>query len=226
MKKIKEIDKLIQMVTDFFGMEVKITFTTPEYRLFHNQLTEYIYKYCLEENRDWKIISQNLIYRSNQYMVESEANIILEALERIKRFLLKQEYEPFWKYIHPYIKEVSRVKFDKSEYSDSVEAAFKEINNRLKLIVINKTGNEYDGADLMRRTFSVNTPILQLDDINYQTGKNIQEGYMNMFVGAMIGIRNPKAHTNSVINKDDAVRKLHFASMLMYKIDKALEVKL
>ena len=222
MKKVQQIDRLIQMVTDFFGMNVKIVFTTPEYRLFHNKLTDFIYKYNLEENREWKKISQNLIYRSNQFLVESEANIILEALEGIKRLILKQEYEPFWKYIHPYIKEVSKDRFDKSEYADSVEAAFKEINNRLKLIVVNRIGKEYDGADLMRRAFSVSNPILQLGDISYQSGRNVQEGYMNMFVGAMIGIRNPKAHTNSVINKEDAVRKLHFASMLMYRLDMAL----
>mgnify|MGYP006317726611 CR=1 FL=1 len=43
-----------------------------------------------------------------------------------------------------------------------------------------------------------------------------------MFVGAMIGIRNPQAHNNLLITKDNAIRELHFASMLMYKIDDEL----
>ena len=42
---------------------------------------------------------------------------------------------------------------------------------------------------------------------------------MEMFAGAMIGIRNPKAHNNQTISKADAIRNLHFASMLMYKLD-------
>ena len=40
-----------------------------------------------------------------------------------------------------------------------------------------------------------------------------------MFSGAMSAIRNPKAHENMVISRDDAVRKLIFASMPMYKLD-------
>ena len=45
------------------------------------------------------------------------------------------------------------------------------------------------------------------------------EGYMLMFSGVMSAIRNSKAHENMVISRDDAVWKLIFASMLMYKLD-------
>lgn len=55
-----------------------------------------------------------------------------------------------------------------------------------------------------------------------ESGRNVQKGYMEMFAGAMIGIRNPKAHANQTITKEDAIRKLHFASLLMYKIDQAV----
>ena len=43
-----------------------------------------------------------------------------------------------------------------------------------------------------------------------------------MFAGAMTGIRNPKAHENQTITKEDAIRKLNFASLLMYKVDLAV----
>ena len=49
-------------------------------------------------------------------------------------------------------------------------------------------------------------------------------GYMFMLAGAMAAIRNPKAHENMEITKEDAIRKLHFASMLMYKIDNSILV--
>ena len=42
---------------------------------------------------------------------------------------------------------------------------------------------------------------------------------MEMFAGAMKGIRNPQAHNNMEISKSDAIRKLHFASILIDKID-------
>lgn len=49
-------------------------------------------------------------------------------------------------------------------------------------------------------------------------------GYMNMFAGAINAIRNPKVHENMTISKDDAIRKLYLASMLMYKLDNAIIV--
>jgi len=33
-------------------------------------------------------------------------------------------------------------------------------------------------------------------------GRNIQRGYMQIFAGAMIGIRNPKAHKNITIGRE------------------------
>lgn len=43
-----------------------------------------------------------------------------------------------------------------------------------------------------------------------------------MLAGAMSALRNPKAHANITIDREDAMRRLIFASMLMYKIDEAV----
>lgn len=74
----------------------------------------------------------------------------------------------------------------------------------------------------MQAAFSIQNPIIRLGDTSTETGANIQQGYMEMFVGAMIGIRIPQAHNNLLISKEEAIRKQHFASMLMYKIDDEL----
>ena len=127
-----------------------------------------------------------------------------------------------WENIHPQIISVAKGRFNDGHYADAVEAAFKEINTRVKKIYRDRTSVEKDGAKLMQAAFSVQNPIIKLGDISTETGANIQQGYMEMFVGAMIGIRNPQAHNNLLISKDKAIRKLHFASMLMYKIDDEL----
>jgi len=68
--------------------------------------------------------------------------------------------------------------------------------------------------------FSPDNPLLLVEgNLDTQTHKDTQRGYMMMFSGAMSAIRNPKAHENMTISKEDAVRKLMFASMLMYKLD-------
>lgn len=127
-----------------------------------------------------------------------------------------------WENIHPLIKSVAKNRFDDGYYADAVEAAFKEINISVKKIYKNKTNIEKDGAKLMQAAFSTQNPIIKLGDISTENGFNTQLGYMEMFAGAINGIRNPKAHSNQTISKSDAIRKLHFASMLMYKIDNEL----
>lgn len=127
-----------------------------------------------------------------------------------------------WDNIHPKVISVAKGRFDDGYYADAVEAAFKEINSRVKAIYKNRTSIEQDGAKLMQAAFSIKNPIIRLGDTLTETGTNIQQGYMEMFVGAMIGIRNPQAHNNLQISEGNAIRKLHFASMLMYKLDDEL----
>jgi hypothetical protein len=42
---------------------------------------------------------------------------------------------------------------------------------------------------------------------------------MQIFAGAMTGIRNPKAHANIIIDSNRAIHFLFLASLLMYVID-------
>ncbi|MBT9868814.1 TIGR02391 family protein [Phocaeicola vulgatus] len=134
----------------------------------------------------------------------------------------KHEYDNIWVNIHPCIIQSSQKLFNDAHYAESVEAAFLEINVRIKEIIKLKTGEDIDGVPAMQKAFSVNSPILKLHtDIISKTGKDIQQGYMELFVGAFRCIRNPKAHEKISITKIEAIQKLHFASLLMYEIDKA-----
>jgi len=127
----------------------------------------------------------------------------------------------FWSMIHKDIIKVAKNKFEDGYYADAVESAFKEINKRVKEIMKNKTGEELDGASLMYKAFSENKPVVILDNLSTETGRNIQKGYMQIFAGAMIGIRNPKAHENIVISKERATHFIFLASLLMCKLDEA-----
>ncbi len=128
----------------------------------------------------------------------------------------------FWQLIHPVINSVSRSRFESGHFADSVESAFKEINSIIKSKVNDAVGIEYDGANLMNRAFSAQNPVLWLDDLTTETGRNIQQGYMQLFAGSMIGIRNPKAHSNINIDKVRAIHLLFLASLLMHKYDEAI----
>lgn len=127
----------------------------------------------------------------------------------------------FWSMIHEGIIGVAKDKFEDGYYADAVRSAFTEINNRIKEILRDKTGEELDGASLMHNALSENNPIIVLDDLSSKTGRDIQKGYMQIFAGAMTGIRNPKAHGNINIDKERAIHFIFLASLLMNKLDEA-----
>lgn len=150
---------------------------------------------------------------------------MLDMLDETIGLLYNNEVSPMvknfdmWCIMHPTIISVSQSRFNSGWYADAVEAAFKEINTRVKEMYQQKKGIIKDGVELMYSAFSAKNPILQFAPTSYYSEFDVQEGYMHMFAGAMQGIRNPKAHANETIDKEDAFRKLAFASMLMYKLD-------
>ena len=125
----------------------------------------------------------------------------------------------FWFLIHNDVRRVTEQKFIDGHYSDAVESAFKEVNSKIKKIVLDKTGEEKDGSSLMTYAFSLNKPLILLDDLNTMSGRDTQQGYMQIFAGAMTGIRNPKAHDNITTSKEKAIHFIFLASLLMIKID-------
>jgi uncharacterized protein (TIGR02391 family) len=126
---------------------------------------------------------------------------------------------PDWGILHPTVVKVSKSRFESGHFADSVEAALRELNDVVKKIVRDRLSQEFDGADLMNRAFSANKPIISLADLTTQTGRDIQVGYMQIFAGAMTGIRNPKAHANIDIGSESAVHLLYLASLLFFKIE-------
>src|SRR5260221_13132013 len=104
--------------------------------------------------------------------------------------------DSFWSLLHERVVKTAKSRFDAGHYADSVEAALKELNSVMKNLVKKSTGKELDGADLMHQALSPKNPIVVLDDLGTESGRNQQMGYMEIFAGAMTGIRNPKAHEN------------------------------
>lgn len=128
-----------------------------------------------------------------------------------------------WSNMHPVIVGVAKSRFDSGHFADAVEASFKEINSRIKEEVRQRTGKIYDGADLMNNAFSPKNPVIVLENLESEDGQNIQQGYMMMFAGAMIAIRNPKAHANEFIESDEAMPLIQLASHLFSKFDAAMQ---
>lgn len=72
----------------------------------------------------------------------------------------------------------------------------------------------------MAAVFKAKSPILDVATEDGRSGQDEREGFMALFRGAMIGIRNPKAH--ELFREEDpqqALEYLAFASLLHRRID-------
>lgn len=225
------IDELQDDVRYFIEVKARVTIDLPRYRAFYDKIQQFVGRFGLENTLEWKELDKWLLHTSREYMVNKEACEIQRALDALKERALQMQdnvHDTYWNCVHPKITAVSREAFKSNLFAQSVEAAFKELNVQVKMRIkkeFPKLCTEKDGVSLMQTVFSPNNPLLKVEsEIESTSGRDTQMGYMNMFAGAISAIRNPKAHENMTISKDDAIRKLYFASMLMYKLENAIAV--
>jgi uncharacterized protein (TIGR02391 family) len=117
---------------------------------------------------------------------------------------------------HPKVIKVSKSLFETGHYAPAIFEAFKAVNNFVK----EKTSLSQDGKALMSKVFNENNPVIKLNELSTVSDKDEQEGFKFLFMGAMVGIRNPKAHDNIV--QTDPYRTLEylsFASLLMRRAE-------
>jgi uncharacterized protein (TIGR02391 family) len=133
--------------------------------------------------------------------------------------------DSFWSLLHQRVVKTSKTRFEAGHYADAVESALKELNSVVKALVKQDTGKELDGADLMHQALSPKNPIIILDDLGTDSGRNQQTGYMEIFAGSMTGIRNPKAHENLTITKERAIHHLFLASLLFSRLDERTNLR-
>lgn len=200
------------------------------FRAWYKELLVLFNRHIPSDNEDFQYI-KNKGSNGNGYTlkiiyddISARCAMLIDNIESGRLSEHSQEREPkaltdAWSLIHPQIAEVSYKRMNDGYYADAVEAACKAVNSLVRRIVLEQTGEELDGAGLMKKAFSPANPIIRIANVENKSGHDIQQGYMEIFAGVMTGIRNPKAHDNETITEEDALRKLIMISLLMYKID-------
>jgi uncharacterized protein (TIGR02391 family) len=123
--------------------------------------------------------------------------------------------------LHPRIRGASEQLFMDGYYSQAIFEAYKILNIAVK----EKSGKQnLDGQNLMSTVFNTKNPILKLNDLQDQSDLDEQEGFMFLFMGAMTGIRNPKAH--DVVNQKDPIRTLEYLALASLLVRRAEESNL
>jgi uncharacterized protein (TIGR02391 family) len=71
--------------------------------------------------------------------------------------------------------------------------------------------HDLTGSGLMTTVFSKNDSILAINNLADQTDRDEQEGIMHLFLGAVLGLRNPRAHA---LFDDSAELALEYIALL------------
>ncbi len=120
--------------------------------------------------------------------------------------------------LHPRIASVVTQLYENGHYANAV------LDGSIALInfVKEKSGrHDLDGKNLVQTVFSVNNPILAVADLSDQTGRDEQEGMMHLFEGAVMAIRNPRAHALFDHDPQSALEYIVLLSLLAKRLEVA-----
>ena len=108
--------------------------------------------------------------------------------------------------------------FKDGHHARAVEEAYKLLDNLVKKKASSQQV-DLTGARLMQAVFSPNKPLLKLNEGISISEQNEQLGYMQIFAGCMIGIRNPRAHDSDWEDTEErALQLLVFANHLIERV--------
>lgn len=127
----------------------------------------------------------------------------------------------FWQLMHPKVVDASKKLFVSGHARQAVQDAFIALEENIRRTYSESTGEHRIGAELMVRAFGGESAIIQLFPTSDSSRAEKQEGYMHIFQGVMMAIRNPKSLSLFEVEDIDAIDMLFIASRLFKKLDSA-----
>lgn len=153
------------------------------------------------------------------------ARLLQEAIDQrgLGRWPLKRAFSELFDEVisNDLLRGTTRGLFMTGHYAQAVEEAFKCVDNFVKF---RSKRNDLSGAKLMSAAFNPENPVLKLNSLVTQSEKAEQNGYMQLFVGCMIGIRNPRAHEHGF--QDEAHEALELIVLAQHLLRVAQEAEL
>lgn len=160
-----------------------------------------------------KTISKSTVYfkhGTKEYKFPRDQFSLLKKKLKVEKGAKPKVNEKLFKErgFHRSIFFVSKKLFVNGHYSQSIFEACKLLESTVK----KKSGLQLTGVPLMQQSFSPNNPILKLNSMLDQSEKDEQAGFMQIYAGVMLGIRDPKGH--SIINIKDRIKALEYLSLI------------
>jgi len=158
---------------------------------------------------------QDILYRDLPALEETLDSHLAKAAE-------EKGENGFEHLLHPAVVKSSLEHFRSGHYREAVLNSVTAIFDLIR----SRTGIDLDGPNLVNQTFSLNDPYLVLSELETDSGRNDQKGFVQLFSGSYQGIRNPKAHSlNHDLTELKASQYLVHASLLARRVSEANQIK-
>ena len=120
--------------------------------------------------------------------------------------------------LHPAIRDAALPRHRDGHYADAIEASCKALTN---LVQTKAAKYDLDGTELMRAVFRAKNPQLCFTPFPHsdKTDESEQEGMMHLYEGAMLALRNPRAHKLVDDDPERAMEFIAFISLLAKLLD-------
>jgi len=118
--------------------------------------------------------------------------------------------------IHPEIIKGIEKLFQDGHYANAVEDSCKILE---MFVQIRSMRPDLSGTDLMQQVFSSKNPILKFNELQTETDRSEQQGMMFLYAGAMLALRNPRAHSIKVDDPENALDIILFISLLLKSLE-------
>ena len=191
---------------------------SPEYHRFQYHRIRYGPEYIGMSDEE----SQHNFAEGVKHTAEAIKNLIVRLEERKADFAadstsrVRAAFEGLD--LHPRIAAVCVDLYRNGHYRNAVLDASVALVNYVKE---KSRKHELDGSGLMTNVFSKNNPVLAFNDRRDKTDEDEQEGMMHLFVGAVLALRNPRAHALNLDSAEGALEYIAFISMLAKRVDQA-----
>jgi uncharacterized protein (TIGR02391 family) len=88
------------------------------------------------------------------------------------------------------------------------------------LVKMRSGRDDISGTDLMKTVFSPRAPVLRFNDLKTDTDRSEQQGMMYLYAGAVLALRNPRAHEIIEDDPEQALEYIAFLSLLAKSLDR------
>ncbi len=189
-------------------------------------ITDYIQRDLRELRLTWPEKIDDAVLRTMENILSAQKTdwwalrqSVSEAEDQIDTFFIRQPSSDvrtaIKELLDPTVELAAYGHYQAGHYREAVLNAIMAVFDILR----SKSGLDLDGAALVTQALSIENPILKLANIESQSGRNIQVGFIDMLKGAYTGVRNPKAHKlETDLNAISAAQYLVLASLLARKL--------